>query len=259
MAASPALHPSVREHHTPRMSATALAEYLILRPSRQQNILHDSKFSRPPIVTANAEALRALRAYNQDPRRPKDKLLQVKAILTARAADIAIRPKTRDEALRCIEIIDLFERAENALGMRSMALSEPPEFDAVDIAGVMVSIRPDFLVTGGRNRVGAAMLRVAKAPDPGDCKTDGTRDRRGNQRRDLGHYLVALMQLLLEGQGGKYGIPERDICFVADVRLGEVIGPAADHVIRVRDIRGACEQIRQLWPSIKPKASILRK
>ena len=60
MASSPVLHPSVRQRHTPRMSATALAEYLILRPHGQQNILHDSKFSHPPIITANGEAMRAL-------------------------------------------------------------------------------------------------------------------------------------------------------------------------------------------------------
>src|SRR5258708_3098252 len=117
MTASSALHPSVRQHHTPRMSATALAEYLILRPNGQQNILHDSKFSRPPIVTANADAMRALRAYNQDPTRSQDTLLRVKAALTTKAAAVSVKPKNRDEALRCIEIIDMFERVENALGM----------------------------------------------------------------------------------------------------------------------------------------------
>jgi hypothetical protein len=63
MSASPLLHPSVRERHHPRMSATALAEYLILQPDKQEEILHDSRFSRPPMVTANMDALRAIRAY----------------------------------------------------------------------------------------------------------------------------------------------------------------------------------------------------
>src|ERR1043166_7707400 len=118
MAASPVLHPAVRTRHEPRISATALAEYLILRPRGQQNVLHDSKYSRPPIITANGDAMRALRAYNQDPRRPKDALLRVKTALTTKAAVLGVKPKTRDEALRCVEIIDIFERVENALGMR---------------------------------------------------------------------------------------------------------------------------------------------
>ena len=241
------------------MSATALAEYLILRPNGQQNILHDSKYSRPPIVTANGEAMRALRAYNQDPKRPQDTLLRVKRALTTKAAGIGIKPKARDEALRCVEIIDMFERCENALGIRAMALSEPPDFEVIEIEGVMVSIHPDLLVSGGGGRVGAAMLRVAKAPDPAACKKDETRDRRGHHRRELAYYLVALMQLLLDAQEGKLGIPDRDLCFVADVRLGERIGAAADHAVRVRDIRGACAQISRLWPTIEAKPALWKK
>jgi hypothetical protein len=260
MASSPqVLHPSVRTRHEPRVSATALAEYLILRPNGQQNILHDSKFSRPPIISANGEAMRALRAYNWDPKRPKDALLRVKKALTTKAAASDTRPKAKDEALRCVEIIDMFERAENALGMRAMALSEPPEFDAIEIAGVMVSIRPDLLVSGGEGHVGAAMLRVAKAPDPAACKTDEGRDRRGAHRREMARYLVALMQLLLDAQEGKYGIPDRELCFVADVRLAERIGPAADHAVRLRDIRGACEQIAKLWAGIEAKPALWKK
>lgn len=249
----------MRTRHEPRVSATALAEYLILRPGGQQNILHDSKYSRPPIITANGEAMRALRAYNQNPKRPKDTLLRVKATLTIKAAAIDTKPKAKDEALRCVEIIDMFERVENALGMRPMALSEPPDFDAIEIEGVMVSIRPDFLVSGGGDRVGAAMLRVAKAPDPAACKTEEGRDRRGNHRRELAHYLVALMQLLLDAQKGAHGIPHRDLCFVADVRLGERIGPAADHAARIRDIRGACAQISKLWDGIEAKPALWKK
>ncbi|MGJ5074047.1 hypothetical protein [Bradyrhizobium oligotrophicum] len=243
------------------MSAAALAEYLILRPDGQQNILHDSKYSRPPIVTANGEAVRALRMYNQDPRRSQDTLLRVKDALTIKSQSAGITPKQRDEALRCLEIIDLFERNENTLGMRSMALTEAPTFDAIEIEGVMVSIRPDFIIGGGggRNRVGAAILRVAKAPDPAGGKRPETRQRRGEIRREMARYMVAMQQLLLEAQNGALGVPDRDLCFVADVRLGERIGPAADHAVRLRDIRGACRQIAGLWEAVAPKPSLFKK
>src|SRR5262249_55511542 len=142
----------------------------------------------------------------------------------------------------------------NALGMRSMALSEPPNFEAIDIAGVMVSIRPDFIVGGGggRSRVGAGILRVAKAPDPAGGKRQETRLRRGEIRREMARYMVAMQQLLLEAQNGALGVPDRDLCFVADVRLGERIGPAPDHTIRIRDIRSACRQIVGLWAAVRP-------
>ncbi|WOH68653.1 hypothetical protein [Bradyrhizobium sp. BWA-3-5] len=243
------------------MSAAALAEYLIMRPNGQQNVLHDCKFSRPPIVTANGDALRALRAYNADPRRSEETLVRVKEALTIKARDQTIKPKGREDALRCLEIIDLFSQRENALGMRRMALSEAPDFPAINIEGVTVSIQPDFLVGGGRGgaRVGAGLLRVAKAPDPGACKRDETKARRGENRRDMARYLVAMMYMLLDQQDGGLGTIDRDLFFVADVRLGERIGPASDHSVRMRDIRGACQQIRELWPSIKAKPALYRK
>lgn len=203
--------------------------------------------------------MRALRAYNWDPKRPQDALLRVKKALTEKAAGVGIKPKTKDEALRCVEIIEMFERNENALGMRAMALSEPPDFEMLEIEGVMVSIHPDMLVSGARGRVGAAMLRVAKAPDPDACTKDETKQRRGQHRRELGRYMVALLQLLLDAQKGKLGTPDRDLCFVADVRLGERIGPATDHAVRLRDIQGACAQIGKLWPGIEPKPGLFKK
>src|ERR1700733_9708792 len=257
MASSPVLHPSVQTRAEPRVSAAALAEYLILRPDGQQKILHDSKYSRPPIISANGEAMRALRTYNRDPRRSQDSLLRVKESLTIKAATPGIRPKAKDEALRCIEIIELFERNENALGLRSMALSEPPNFDAIEINGVMVSIHPDMLVGGGgRTRVGAGILRVAKAPDPAEGKRPETKARRGEIRREMARYMVAMLQLLLDDQGGDLGVPDRDLCFVADVRLAERIGPAPDNANRLRDIRGACTQISKLWASVAPKPAL---
>jgi hypothetical protein len=259
MAVSPVLHPAVRTRREPRVSATALAEYLMLLPDGQQNILHDSKFSRPPIISANGEAMRALRAYHWDPRRPKENLSRVKAALTLKAAGVDIKPKAKDEALRCAEIIELFERNENSLGLRPMALSEPEDFEPIEIAGVKLSIRPDMMVSGGAGRVGAGIIRVAKAPDPDACKKDETRLRRGEHRREMARYLIAMLQLLLDAQKGRLGTPERDLCFVADVRLGERIGPASDHTRRLRAIEGACKHIATIWPTVEPKSYLFKK
>lgn len=241
------------------MSATALAEYLILHADGQETILHDSRWSMPPIVTANGDAMRALRAYNCDPRRDTSALSRVKTALTAQAEQADTRPKRRDEALRCVEIISLFERHENALGMRAMGLAECPRFESIEIEGVTLSIHPDFLVSGGGRFIGAGMLRVAKAPDPDACRLAETKRRRGDHRREMALYMVAMLQMLLDAQGGAYGTPSRDLCFVADLRLAERIGPAPDHAIRLRAIRGACSQIAKLWPLLTPRPSILRK
>jgi hypothetical protein len=205
--------------------------------------------------------MRALRAYNVDPRRSPEILIRVKEALTIKAVDQTLKPKAREDALRCIEVIELFERRENALGIRKRPLITPPNIEAIDIEGVTVSVRPDFLVGGGTRgeRVGAGILRVAKAPDPGACKLQATRERRGEHRREMARYLVALMQILLEAQDGAFGTVDRDLLFVSDIRLGETIGAASDHTARLRSIRAACRQIRVIWPSIRAKPALYQK
>jgi hypothetical protein len=259
MAASPILHPAVRERPEPRMSAIALAKYLIQLADKQESILHDSRFTRTSIVTANQDAVRPIRAYLCDPKRPQEMLDRVKAVLQSKADTGPGTPKSRDEARRCAEIITLFQNQENALGLRGLALSEPPNrFDALMVAGVSLSIQPDFMVGGPKGRVGAGMLHVAKTPDLSDCRPE-TRERRGEHRREVARYLVAMLQMLLDEQNGAYGTPERDLCFVADLRLGETIRAGGDHAARLRTIRAACSQIAKLWPTIQPRPSVLRK
>lgn len=182
----------------------------------------------------------------------------VKEALKRRAQSPETKPKARDEANRCVEAIDLFLRNENALGTRAMSLHElPARFAPLEIEGVTVSIQPDVLVRGGADRFGAGIIRVAKAPDPDACKLDETKRRRGDHRREMGKYLVALLQMLLEAQQPPMGLTDAQLCFVADVRLGERIGPATDHTLRLRAIRGACRQIAQLWPNIEPRPGVL--
>jgi hypothetical protein len=236
-----------------------LAEYLIGHADAQETIIHNSRFASTSIVAANQAALRALRAYNCDPHRDKSALRAVKEALTAKAALPDIKPKAKDEALRCIETIQMFELSENALGLKSLPLVEAPKFPELEIEGVLLSIKPDFLLQTVSGRVGAGLIRVAKAPDPADCKQDKTKRDREDHRREMGRYMVAMFHMLLEEQKGKYGIPDSSLSFMADVRLGERIMAASDHTVRIRKIRAACRQIEKLWPTIKPRKSVLMK
>jgi hypothetical protein len=161
--------------------------------------------------------------------------------------------------LRNIEIVEMFELQENVLGLRGMPLLEAPRFDELTVEGVRLSIRPDFFIQPPNGRVGAGIIRVAKAPDPADCKQDATRRRKQDHRREMARYVIAMFQMLLEAQKGKYGVPDHALSFVADVRLGERINAGPDHSARVRAIRAACRQIDKLWPTIKPRSSLFKK
>jgi hypothetical protein len=113
------------------MTAKALAEYLVSRPDEQEQILQNSRFPTQPVVTAYSAARKALRAYHASPARLQQILVEAKQTLGLRTEDSAIKRRARDEAQRCIEAIELFERGENAFGMRALALKEAPRFDDI--------------------------------------------------------------------------------------------------------------------------------
>jgi hypothetical protein len=131
--------------------------------------------------------------------------------------------------------------------------------DDLDIEGVTLSVHPHFLVQPNNGRVGAGLIRVAKSPDPGDCKMDETKRSRMDHRRELGRYMIAMFHMLLEDQKGAYGTPDPALSFVADIRLGERINAGADHTARVRAIKAACRQIAKLWSTVQPRKSVMKK
>jgi hypothetical protein len=140
-----------------------------------------------------------------------------------------------------------------------MLLTKAPRFDTIDIGGVAVSIQPDFLVEPPAGRIGAGILRVTKAPDPDACRLESTKQERGDHRREMARYMVAMLEMLLNANAPYRGRVDRDLIFVSDVRLAERIGPGPDHTARVRDIEAACQQIAGLWANVKPRPSIFKK
>jgi len=161
-----------------------------------------------------------------------------------------------------VEAIELFERAENAFGMRQLSIEEAPRFSEITISGVALSIQPDLLVrsvgSDKKPRIGAMIFRLAKAPDPMGCKLEETRKSRGDHRREMARYIIAMLHMLLGAQPiDRFGRCERSLCFVSDVRLGERVVAASDHAARLRAINAACGQISRLWATIQPRPSIL--
>lgn len=258
------LHPNVRENVAPRLSAAALAEYLIMKPDQQETVLHNSRFSSSFVVAPHSEALVPIRAYCSDPARPKHTLTKAKEGLTAKSEDLSIRPKAREESLRCIETIYLFENAENAFGLGSMRLTKPSRFEIMNIEGVSLSVQPDLLIShegsDGRQLCGTLFFRPQKAPDPDSCRLEETRRSRGEHRREMARYMLAMGHILIDENQGEYGRFDRDRSMVADIRMAEKIHfSTGDHAARVKAIKAACRQIKSLWPNIEPRKSALRK
>lgn len=256
---SPQLHESIRVNPDPRMSATALAEYLILKAEPQATVLHNSRYSQTNIRGAYASARNGFRRYNVDPLRPIGTLNKVKDALTRKSVDPDVKPRAQAAALREIELIDLYLTRENALGLRGLPLTKAPRFEPLRIEGVEVSIQPDFLIEPPDGRIGAAMLRVTKAPDPDAVRGADKKEERGAHRREMARYMVAMMEMALNEQTDYRGHVDRGLIFVSDVRLGERIAAGADHTARLGDISSACSQIARLWDGVKPRPSIFKK
>lgn len=229
-----------------------------MKPDQQDTVLHDSRFSTPPVVTPHQGALRPIRSYCADPARNVRLLDAAKDALLQRAGDQAITPKGREESLRCIETIELFARAENAFGLRPLNLQEAPRFPPLHVNGVEITVNPDLIINLGKNdRHGVVFFRPQKAPDPLACQMDETRRQRGEHRREMGRYMLALAEMLWESQASKF---DRGVSFVADIRIGERIEfSTSDNAARVRAVKAACGQISRLWDTIEPRSSVQKK
>lgn len=241
------------------MSAAALAEYLIFKADQQETVLHNSRFASVPVVAPYGDAIRAIRAYSADYRRDEGILESVKAALMVRSTDQSIRPKAREEALRCLETLGLFKLAENAFGLRTLQLREAPRFVPINLNGLQLSVQPDLLNIRDGGGTGIIFFRPQKAPDPAACRLEETRRQRGEHRRELARYMLVMAQMAVEAQGN--GTPiDRASSFVADIRMGERIEfPTEDYAARVRAILAAGKQIARQWDGIEPRASVLAK
>ena len=253
------LHPRIRERHEPRVSASALAEFIITPPDRQDEVLHDARFMRGPAVTPYGDAMRAIRAFCGDAYRDPAQLHKAIEVLNAKSKSSVEKPSAQDEALRSIEAIALFQGGFNtfAAGLGKLPLIVPSRFEPFDIGGTLVSVQPDIIVgTAFPNpdgKVGGFFVRAQKRPDLAECKTDDTRNSRIEHRREVARYMLVLLRMGLLSAGTPEGEINTKWLFSLDLRMEERIEFPTDRKSRERRITAACGQIARLWDTVKPK------
>lgn len=252
------LHPRIRERREPRISASALAEFIITPPDRQDDILHDARFMRAPSVAPYGDALRAIRSYCSDPLRQAKHLADAFDALTTKSQSVSFKPSIRDEAARCSEAIALFQNAENSFSLGKLPTLDLVRMEPVSISGVTISAQPDVLVglsypPKGGEKIGGVFFRPQKRPDPSGCKTEETKNKRQEFRREMGRYMLVIYRLTLI----ESGIPEDNIdtkwLVFADIRMGERVDFPSDRISREKRIKAACGQISRLWETVAPR------
>lgn len=255
------LHPKIRERKVPRVAAAALAEFIISTPDRQDDLLHDQRFSSAYVTPKYGEALRAIEAYCTDIKRPKHILTNTKLALENKAASPVFTPSQREEAKRCVEVIDLFSDLANSLGVNAIGLSKSPDLPSMNINGLQVSVSPNLLAgtqfpPDQDEKVGVIFIRPQKRPDPNGCKTEHTKATRLEYRREVMRYMLVIGWMAMrEGGASEKQIDTKRI-FGWDLRVsGEPVSFPSDRVSRIKRIEAACGQIARLWDTIATKPS----
>ena len=155
--------------------------------------------------------------------------------LEQRRDDPANRPLVRDDARRCIEVIQTFQRTVNGLnlwaGVRYEAAPQRPQ--TLPISGVEISVFPDAISYRGGERVGEVFVR---------CTIGGTNDSAENRRQEANSHLAVIAHMHAVAHMGHRGTPHSPTSMTIDV--------PPSTTMRVRQLETACAMIAAIWPTV---------
>ncbi len=238
--------PAIRAR--PRLSATQLADYLVSpTPVGQLGILRQAKNPGPnrPIIIQYAHARRTLAECLRDRGAIHRIVAQSVADLERRRDDGANGPLVRDDAQRCIDVINQFQQGANALDLWNAQYSEPRlPSTSLNISGVEISVAPDLIVTAAsRNgpRVGQAFIR---------CTIGMAGDAAENRRAEANGHLATIAHMHTQQYLADLGTPHPPTSIVVDVPRQSVVRGPVNSARRIANIEAACAMIAAVWPNI---------
>ncbi|WP_172267234.1 hypothetical protein [Caulobacter sp. RHG1] len=236
--------PPVRE--LPRLSASQLADYLAATsPIAQMAILRQAKNpgEARPLIIQYQLARQCISACLIEPETMNRTIAQAITSLEQRRDDAANRPLVRDDARRCIEVINTFQRSVNALGLwgglRYEAAPQRPA--SMMVSGVEISVYPDAIAHRGGDRVGQAFIR---------CTIGGSNDSAENRRQEANSHLAVISHMHAVAHLGHRGTPHAPTSMTIDVPRQRVVYGPSSTTMRVRQVETACAMIAAIWPTI---------
>ncbi|WP_157096698.1 hypothetical protein [Tsuneonella dongtanensis] len=223
-----------------------MADYLsAATPVGQLGILRQAKNPGPnrPIIIQYHHARRTIAECLRDRGGLNRIVAQANALLEDRRDDGTNGPLVRDDAQRCIDVIEAFQRASNALDVwgpeyREARQPSPP----LNINGVEVSVAPDALVIDNRRaRVGQAFIR---------CTIGGAGEAAENRRAEANVNLATLAHMHATQYLADLGEPHPQTSMVIDVSRENVFRAPANSARRIANIEAACTMIAAIWPTV---------
>jgi hypothetical protein len=165
--------------------------------------------------------------------------------LQDRRDDMANGPLVRDDAQRCMDVIDSFQRATNELDLWNAEYLEPrlPSV-SLNINGVEISVSPDLISRVARRdgpRVGQVFIR---------CTIGAGGDAAEGRRAEANGHLATIAHLHAQQYIGDIGTVHPQASMVIDVPRRSVVRGPTNSARRIANIEAACTMIAAVWPTV---------
>jgi hypothetical protein len=198
----------------PRMSFTALCEYLQATPTRRRTILGQQKYPSGPRVRSYNEARHRIARFAVD--------------------GVPLDPSGLDAHER--EVVEIL-RASGWSPPSNRCSHPDPSQPQILVRGVRVSAYPDLILVGSprdRDRTGAIKFQFPQRPDLTD---------------PVGRWMASLLYSYRTTVLGDTAT-HPDLWLVHDVRQGRSFAASPSHTLLFRNVEEACREIAVLWPSV---------
>lgn len=232
----------------PRLSASQLADYLVApTPIGQLGILRQAKNPGParPLIIQYQIAKRAIAECLRNRAQLNQIVARTVTELEARRDNGTNGPLIRDDAQRCIDVIEAFQQAQNQMDLWQHQYSEPAQRSpSLNIRGVEVSVFPDVVASiqqRGVDRVGQVFIR---------CTIGQTTDVAENRRAEANGHLATIAHMHTMQYLAHLGTPHAPTSIVIDVPRQTLVRGSANYARRVANIETACQMIAAIWPTI---------
>jgi hypothetical protein len=220
---------------SPRLSVNALAQYIVAPAARRERILREQKYPPTFRTTWYGLAARVILRYLIDPERDAEILVAAEERIRALPATGKNRAqKVRDNA----DAIAAFRACCTNIIFDQLKVNRGPGEGTSFVEGVIISVRPEAVLTGkhlDRECIGGVKLYLSK------------NDRLGNE----GAATIGAMLHTFLGQNTVQG----HACNIRHCTVVDVFGRSCTRapkaiIKRTDDIKAACREIAQRWPTI---------
>lgn len=228
-------------NNDPRISINKLSEYIAAKAARQARIIRDQKYPPDYITTYYRDAQEAISQYIAGGMSDQSILEKEIAILDQKVPANTYEQRKYsgnidaiDKFINLVDDIDLFG---------AMPRLGPQQSQSLRIRNVDISIRPEVVLTG-KNTKGKPTIGGIKLHFPSSSYLTA----------DCAGYVSAGLQEYFRWFHGDDGAVDHRISFVIDIGAGCIHQGAKSVKQRMKDIEAACDQIANLWPTIKPSS-----